>query len=454
MSLPLDLWIKVFNFVGESSDAARLACVSADTSSAYRLSRAFFAPRFVRSSVDPDSGLIAGEASEPASGTFDVELSPGDSLMDAIGRCPRGGSVLLRPGSYYTPPFANISREVHVFGRRAAAIMSTVTLRSQRATFVGIDFRESVTIADGNTRLQSCTLRMNVLCIGGDVENVENVDPTFDRCLIQGRLDVQMARGLFSRCTIESVTHVLDGSTSVFFGNTFRNDHSGWGIRVDGSSPTFVSNDIQPGPAMSTADIHNNTVGINLRESPRCVITRNSIGAFFTGIQMIEGSSAYICKNELWNVRHNIALYQGSHATVVDNHLRAIASECLGIFITHAHSGGKIARNHFSWHAVNVYVGSSVRDVVVTDNVFRASKAGVCATSIQCEGIFRRNRSIDVVFPFTSPLRSNVAAGAVSVGAALIWGTGWWLRWRCPIAWVPIFGGVGWFVKKCFEPTM
>lgn len=390
--------------------------------------------------------MFAGEASEPASGTFDEEISPGDSLMDAIGRCPRGGSVLLRPGSYYlnTSNALQPFHEVHVFGRGAATLMSPITLSSRRASFVGVGFQANVTITHGNARLQSCKFTQNVLCIGGDA------DPTFDRCLIQGMLDVQMAKGLFSRCTIEHITQLSYGSTSVFFGNTFRNNHTGWGITVDRSSPSFVSNDIQPGLAAGNVS----TVGINLRESPQCVITRNSIGGCSTGIQMIEGSGARICGNELWNSRNNLALYQGSHATVVDNHLRATSSVGRGISIIDPTSGGKFARNHFSWHAVNVHVSTDVHDVVITDNVFRKSKVGVYVMGRHSKGIFRRNRSIDVDFPFASPLRYRVAAVAMGVSVALMGGTVWWLRWRwhCLLAWVAISGGVGWFVSKCFEP--
>ena len=69
-------------------DAAALACVCRAAAAAAPTSK-------WRSAVRIGPG---GHVLEPASGTFDVTVVPGEDVRAAIDRCPSGGSVLLLPG--------------------------------------------------------------------------------------------------------------------------------------------------------------------------------------------------------------------------------------------------------------------------------------------------------------------------------------------------------------------
>ena len=68
--------------------------------------------------VKRDGGVL-----EPASGTFDVTVAPGEGVQAAVDRCPAGGSVLLLPGAHAGPLVLPAAcKEVHVFGRGRAAL--------------------------------------------------------------------------------------------------------------------------------------------------------------------------------------------------------------------------------------------------------------------------------------------------------------------------------------------
>ena len=88
------------------------------------------------------SGWVLG----PASGRFDVTVSPGDSLADALDQCPPGGSILISPGAYEGP--FTLAQHVHVFGRGLAVLWAVgdaaaLTCTAAAATLDGLIVRQT-----------------------------------------------------------------------------------------------------------------------------------------------------------------------------------------------------------------------------------------------------------------------------------------------------------------------
>ena len=141
-------------------DAAALACVCRAATAAALASKW---PRTVR--IGP-----GGHVLEPASGTFDVTVAPGEGVQAAVNRCPPGGSVLLLPGTHAGPLVLPTGKEVHVFGRGRATILTAqgfvVTSDSAVATLDGLVIRREaggyggrgVFIEGGALRLQACDI--------------------------------------------------------------------------------------------------------------------------------------------------------------------------------------------------------------------------------------------------------------------------------------------------------
>ena len=115
-----------------------------------------------------------GTVLEPAGGAFDVTVAPSTqyaALQRAVNRCPRGGSVLLLPGTHEGPLVLKAGTEVYVFGRGQATLRSAVghvlMCESASATIDGLAIRREtekyvnsgengVVIKGGGLRLQAC----------------------------------------------------------------------------------------------------------------------------------------------------------------------------------------------------------------------------------------------------------------------------------------------------------
>ena len=152
-------------------DAAALACSLRVARDAYPQSKW---PRKVRIG-------LSGAVLEPASGTFDVTVPTGEDVQAAVDACPRGGCVLLLPGTYDGPLLLEADQVVHVFGRGRATLRaaegSVLTSEAAEATCDGLIVRreevanlvegevegaetagDSVWIRRGRMRLQACDL--------------------------------------------------------------------------------------------------------------------------------------------------------------------------------------------------------------------------------------------------------------------------------------------------------
>ena len=112
-----------------------------------------------------------GTVLEPFSGTFDVTVAPGEDVQAAVDRCPRGGCVLLQPGTHEGPLVLRAGQEVHVFGRGQATLRTTagtvLTCEGASATVDGISLKRvleagqeehGVAIWGGALRLQTCDI--------------------------------------------------------------------------------------------------------------------------------------------------------------------------------------------------------------------------------------------------------------------------------------------------------
>ena len=173
---------------------------------------------------------------EPRSGRFFAELSPGDDVQAAVDACPEGGAILLTPGHYplvasprrnaNPPPAAGaaapagsrqaglwIDRDVCVFGRGAATLESetgdVIIVTAARAVLDGLHVRQAsdarhaptgcgVLINGGRSRLQSCDISSEC-CFCVEIGGAETA-PTVINC--------RCALGLTSAIYLYTYTHV------------------------------------------------------------------------------------------------------------------------------------------------------------------------------------------------------------------------------------------------------
>ena len=207
-------------------DAAALACVCANAAAAYREGRW---PRTVRTKR-------SGTVLEPASGAFDVTVTPGEGVQAAVDRCPAGGSVMLLPGTHEGPlvlgPRAvsglagqdgnavmTAEKEVHVFGRGRATLQTEAwhVLKStaEKATVDGLIIRQAlvifgavgchgVRIRGGALRLQACNVTSaSDVCLS--IKGGPGTDPVVTGCTCVGPLVLSLLRkGPFDFSIVEA----------------------------------------------------------------------------------------------------------------------------------------------------------------------------------------------------------------------------------------------------------
>ena len=145
---------------------------------------------------------------EPASGAFDVIVAPGEGVQAAVDACPRGGSVLMLPGTHAGPVVLAADKVVHVFGRGLATLLATtesvVTSKSTTATLDGLVIRreagadrvQGVYIKGGGLRMQACDVTSSVTSSGAVIFVSGAADPFLASCRCgQGGLTQRGAEG-------------------------------------------------------------------------------------------------------------------------------------------------------------------------------------------------------------------------------------------------------------------
>ena len=179
-------------------DAAALACTCPAARAAYAHSKW---PRKVR--IGPSGAVF-----EPASGAFDVTVTPGEEMYDAVERCPPGGCMLLLPGTHAGPlklgprmvengewpPVWTADKEVHIFGRGRATLRAAddnvLSSRAVTATVDGLVLRRGRGL-DGRSYACACIDGGGLRLQASDIQNswgiaaaidVHNGDPVFASC--------------------------------------------------------------------------------------------------------------------------------------------------------------------------------------------------------------------------------------------------------------------------------
>ena len=259
--------------------AARLAC-------ACRGFRAAHAESWWPT-LDPATGNVL----EPRSGRFWRELSPGDDVRAAVGACPEGGCILLRPGVHALVPQGEVGLDIHhavtIFGRGLATVQSP---GCTYAIFIGVHLPDSpfaldglivrtvnseaglaggvgVLIAHGSPRLQSCAIT-GPTTFGLLIISDSPSPPVITNCRCGGRGD---ERGR-SRCAWHhlGLFDVLDSVHGAKFSVlTLR--------RIDGSTDTgvFVSNNSRP--RLIGNEIWGNRMGITIGGGGDPFLSANTI---------------------------------------------------------------------------------------------------------------------------------------------------------------------------------
>ena len=149
---------------------------------------------------------LDGTVREPASGTFDVTVAPGENVQAAVDVCPPGGSVLLLPGNHDGPLVLVADKVVHVFGRgkatlRAAAgtvvkseaVASTLDghIIRREAGVTSTRFGSGVWISGGRLRLQACDITSAIYTACVWIEG--GADPLLTACSCVSLLFLRLA---------------------------------------------------------------------------------------------------------------------------------------------------------------------------------------------------------------------------------------------------------------------
>ena len=415
--LPRDLWILVVNRL-DGIDAAAFACVSRDARVAHRASRAFRAVRVARD----------GTVLEPATGTCDVEVAPGEPVAEALARCPPGGSVLLRPGVHDFPPL-DADKEVHVFGRDAATVQTSpffkCTARTRTATFVNVCFTCEVTIDSSRVRFQGCAFTTEwVGCM-------EGADVTFAGCRIDAETVIVEGEGTlarFERNLVKNTRLIVEsGATSWMINNTIHGGHRDFGIYVRSATATVIGNVIAAtGTGITVIDCNQAAQG------DRVLIERNEISMGVVGVVLTSDAEADIIDNLMWENKFSITIHNDSNAVVRGNHLWGDGGGS-GISVFGSGSGGLVTNNEIACNRMAVHVQYGACPTLV-DNVFRSSWVGVHVGNARCA--MKRNRTRNVLIPRLAMWHLRVAGTAVMVAtvAAMFWCRTWRPRLRWPVS--------------------
>lgn len=414
--LPRDLLIDLVERLA-LRDAAAFACVNRGANDAYRRSRAFHAVRVAGN----------GRVLEPASGAFDVTVEPGPLalLAAALARCPRGGSVLLLPGTHgvhlrqgpwYPKLRVGADDEVHVFGRGRAALGVCLQCDSRSASFVGVEFDDAVNVAGGRPRIQACIIARGINCWNGSA-------PTFDRCHAGGLCNVtgNGTSATFARNTLDIACIVVDtGASATIVDNTFRGAPrcgSATAIRVaDGSrSPTAIVGNRIAG-YFTAVDVFD-TAPPRRRE---CAIVGNRIHHCRSGVVLTCASAVRIADNETWSTRFAVTLVSGSSATITGNRIRGDGTS-RGIEIDDG-SAGLVADNEVGGHSFCVFVMDGASPTVER-NLFRDSAVGVFLSNAGACA-HAPNDARGVWLPVLRRWHLRFAGALLSAASALCYATG------------------------------
>ena len=235
-----DAWTSILEAVTDSRDAAAMACAFRAANDAYAYSKW---PRSVRIARNED-------VHEPASGTFHVVVRPGEPVQAAVDRCPRGGCVLLMPGTHEGPLVLAANKEVHVFGRGQATLQTrsreVVTSKADKSTLDGLTLRFNGTSADysvwiiaGHLRLQNCDIS-NAAAVSVWIQN--GADPLLKACRIHNGanwgvcLDGAGTRGRMESCDVSgnkfAGVQIMRGADAVLADCKIHNEVN-WGVQLD-----------------------------------------------------------------------------------------------------------------------------------------------------------------------------------------------------------------------------
>ena len=323
--------------------------------------------------VQQATAFAAGTA--PALPTsFDVTVSPRESVQEAIDRCREGGSVLLLPGAYEGGVV--LSKEVHLFGRGEATLQgvavdeeggeeeAVITSTALEATLDGLIVRvgphaedgvghHGILITAGSLLVRHCDVSsqsLSSICVQG-----ASADPTILGCKVHGGGDVGIYFDEDSKGRVEGCDIV---------GNFLE------GISIEYSAPLIIANRIH-GSAVAGVSIS----GICDRPAR---LEGNQIWANLGhGVEII-GDASLLANDVHSNEKAGVFVI-GGKGRLERNIIRANGRG--GVFVHDRGDPtllGNIIRDHAGRDGFGVYVhGSAFGNVVWGDgNRFSGNEAG------------------------------------------------------------------------------
>ena len=295
-------------------DASRLACVC-KSSAAARFASIWRS----RVRVTPRGVVLA-----PASGTFNVSVAPGQSVQEAVDRCPPDGCVLLLPGNHSGPLVLGGDKEVHVFGRGRATLASgsgvCLTNMAARSTIDGVILKQGIAIHDGGLRLQACNIfggtTYGMAYSAARIEHTSH--PTLLACHLHGGNRGVYITGNEANCRLEGclITHsshvginAVNGANLEALGCAV--NHIGGGDGDGGIG--LEARDTHTVVRVKGCTITNNLHGIWVESAHAvlnaCVIRDNqSYGVYMSQAAIAQSSIAadcYIVRNPMGGVFHD-----------------------------------------------------------------------------------------------------------------------------------------------------
>ena len=291
------------------------------------------------------TAFAAGSAPAlPAS--FDVTVSPRESLQAAIDRCREGGSILLLPGAYEGGVV--LTKEVHLFGRGEATLRRAVgegpviTSTVPAATLDGLIVRVGshtgdeddeeeghcgILIDAGGLLVRHCDVSSQSL--SSIIIQGASANPTILGCKVHGSKEAGISFESGSKGRVEGCDIVRNGTC---------------GLIVDGSEPVIVANSIHgskdAGVYMYMFGNHRSGRMMPRLESNRIWENGDS------GVEISDGIDASVVANDIYTNVNSGVSFTGGKVRLERNTIRENARS--GVWVQ---GGGELT-----------LIGNAIRD--------------------------------------------------------------------------------------------
>ena len=277
--------------------------------------------------------------------TFTINIAPGESVQNAINKCPKGGNIRLLPGLHKGPIFLDSHTEINIFGKCKALLYSdygsVITSNSNNSTIDGLliltkkykydDDFYAININSGILNIQHCNIAS--FMAGSIIASGINTNVNIINCILHsgktaGAYFNDGCNGCIRDCLIYDS---LDNGIVIINNNL--------------SKVSIIDNEIK--------NCSNNGILI-CNVSP--LVQNNTIYNCNIGISILDHNKAIIENNEIWNVnKFGIYIYDKAKPFINSNIIR---NGIIGININGLYTNPNIQNNKITdntYACINIY---------------------------------------------------------------------------------------------------